>query len=134
MSVRIRAAGRPITGTEAAAMIAVTGEAAAAERDRYRKRGDHAGRILGPTAGRVLVTRTDVGSRNAALTTPVRGTGRKNPSRSDVKSVRFGDGDRRGFVTATRRDSFGHESGNHVEHRHYHRHADGTRCDCPVAS
>ena len=84
---------------------------------------------------RVLVTRTDMAGPNARLYAAgaVAG-GYVNPRKSDVASVRFGDGDKRGIVTATQRDTFADERPPEDDNRgHFHRDSAWQRVECPHA-
>lgn len=130
MTLRITIGGVPASPRMAAVAVHTAHTAKVSADRKFR----HAPGSM-PTAGRALVTRTDIGSRNYRLTKPgAKAGGYVNPRQSDVASVRFGDGDKRGIVTATRRDSFGDEAGTPPPaSTHFHRHG-GEVIDCPVSA
>ncbi len=105
MAVRITANGRSITGAQASARVQASGDEAQRVRARFQASGDHPG---GGPGQRVLVTRTDIGTRNTRLTaSEARARGAKNP-RSDAQFT--ANPDAMAYITATRRDALDSES------------------------
>ena len=105
--------------------------------DELRRRGSAA---AAPGVGaRVLVTRGGLGERNARFALPAAERTRRgavNPT-SDGRGGRCTESGvlpEGGYITATRRDSFGDEGSAPTEtDRHYHRDATGARVECPHA-
>lgn len=127
MTVRIVANGRPVSRADLVDMVEAHREHVEATARRFRNAGPAPGK-----ACRVMVTRSGLGNPNSRFSVK-RGegpAGRVNPT-SDAHCA--GEVPTGGYITATRRDSFGHEAGTHVEHRHTHRKF-GETIDCPVSA